>query len=465
MAYKSFLMTAALTTAFWSSWFSPFSSLTLKAAQIPESSATIIAGSEPSDVELRLEEQRLLAEFYQFINSPDVQSSINTQSQREQRIDAKEIFSLQDNLRQRESRTVLFYPLILDDRLELILLTPDRPPLRYTVNVSRAELNQTIVQFRQALQDPSQDAVAPAQQLYQWLIQPIAADLTTAQAETILYSSDGALHYVPLAALHDGQQWLIERFSINNITSASLTDFNAARPSNRRILAAAFTEGDRSVETGDQTILLRGYPFAEQEVEHIKTLFPDTEILLNQAFTPSTFQSQIGNYDTLHLATPIVLPPGNPGDAFILAGNGEPISLNFIKNWNLSHVNLVVLSTCPTALGSAALGESANGSELFYLPYLLQSAGAKAVITALWDVDDAGTQVLMGQFYAALHQNKPVTVALREAQVALIQGTTAPEIQSKGADAVVEIVPPSNQPQQLSHPYYWAPFLVIGNGF
>ncbi len=463
MSYRSFFLTAILTTALWSGGLNAFSSLALKAAQPPKSPTNLLVGSEPSDLEGASEQQ--LAEFYQFINSPDIQHRIRAQSQGEQSVDIREILSLQETLRQLESRAVLFYPLILDDRLELILLTPDRAPLRRTVNVSRAELNQAILQFRQALQDPSQDAVAPAQQLYQWLIQPIAADLTAAQAETILYSPDGALRYIPLAALHDGQQWLIERFNINSITSASLTDFNAVRPSNRRILAAAFTDGDRSVEMGDQTILLRGYPFAEQEVEHIKTLFPETEILLNQAFTPSAFQSQIGNYDTLHLATPIVLSPDHLNDAFILAGNGESIPLNSVKNWNLSHVNLVVLSTCPTVFGSESLGESANGNELFHLSYMLQTAGAKAVITALWDVDDAGTQVLMGQFYAALHQNKPVTVALREAQVALIQGTTSPEIQSKGADAVVEIGPLPNQPRQLSHPYYWAPFLVIGNGF
>ena len=105
---------------------------------------------------------------------------------------------------------VLFYPLILEDRLELVVVAPNTQPIRRTVEgVGQQQLNQVIAEFRQALDSPTGDALPPAQQLYRWLIEPLEADLAAAGIETIIYAPDGALRYIPLAALHDGDQWLI----------------------------------------------------------------------------------------------------------------------------------------------------------------------------------------------------------------------------------------------------------------
>ncbi|WP_041237769.1 CHAT domain-containing protein [Gloeothece citriformis] len=97
----------------------------------------------------------------------------------------------------------LIYPLILDDRLEIILTTPNSPPVRRTVKVSKKELNDTILNFRQALQNPTLDAKEPAQKLYEWLIKPLENVLKTADAKTIIYAPDGQLRYIPLAALYE----------------------------------------------------------------------------------------------------------------------------------------------------------------------------------------------------------------------------------------------------------------------
>jgi CHAT domain-containing protein len=155
--------------------------------------------------------------------------------------------SLQDNLRSLEQPAVLLYPLILEDRLELVLITPNAPPIRRTVTVTRQELTLAIATFRSAL-SPTRNPTEEAQQLYQWLIQPIEADLQQAGAETILYAADGQLRYIPLAALHDGNQWLIQRFRINHITAASLTDFSAVPPSQVSVLAAAFSDPQRNYQ-------------------------------------------------------------------------------------------------------------------------------------------------------------------------------------------------------------------------
>ncbi|HHP7245229.1 MAG TPA: CHAT domain-containing protein, partial [Elainellaceae cyanobacterium] len=105
-------------------------------------------------------------------------------------------FGIQDNLRALEQNAVLLYPLILDDRIELVLVTPNSPPARYPINVSRSDLNAAIVEFRQALETPTSNPEAIAQQLYTWLIQPLASDLDAINAETIIYAPDGVLRYV-----------------------------------------------------------------------------------------------------------------------------------------------------------------------------------------------------------------------------------------------------------------------------
>ncbi|NES22723.1 MAG: tetratricopeptide repeat protein, partial [Symploca sp. SIO3E6] len=186
-----------------------------------------------SQEELRLAElvkaqETIIADFNNFIESEEVLALVDqltSQTRKPDLVDDLEDFlSIQDNLKNLQQNAVLLYPLILEDRLELILTTPDSPPIRRTVEVTKKELSQTILAFRQALQNSTSDAKTPAQQLYNWLIKPLENDLKAVEAETLIYAPDGQLRYIPLAALHDGEQWLVQRYRINNITAASLTD-------------------------------------------------------------------------------------------------------------------------------------------------------------------------------------------------------------------------------------------------
>nr|WP_324616244.1 CHAT domain-containing protein [Lusitaniella coriacea] len=146
----------------------------------------------------------------------------------------------------------------------------------------------------------------------------------------------------------------------------------------------------------------------------------------------------------------------------MLFGDGKIATLREIQNWSLTNVDLVVLSACQTGLG----GKFENGEEILGLGYQFQRAGARAAMASLWSVDDGGTQALMNGFYGAL-QGSGMTKAeaLRQAQIALITGDYSAVGGERGIVAVRsrDGIEPEVE-EGLSHPYYWAAFILIGNG-
>ncbi|MEM9218815.1 MAG: CHAT domain-containing protein [Cyanobacteria bacterium P01_F01_bin.150] len=402
-------------------------------------------------------EQDLVASFDDFLDQPEV---LDTQQQlsrtaRRQNLDLEQLTALQDNL-QSLPNTVLLYPLILEDRLELVLVTPYSPPIRRTVYVGRNELNQAIVDYRQlfAPATPQHRHIEAAQQLYDWLIRPIEEDLTTAQAQTILFAPDSGLRYAPMAALHDGDQWLVERFQSASITAASLMDFDSPPRSDLRVLAAAFSDGDRryDVQVGQRQFHFEGLPYAGLEVDLIAEEIPQTTQVMNQDFSRTNLVPQMDDHTVVHLATHAEFVSGTPEESFILFGNGDRVTLRDMATWTLRNVDLMVLSACQTALG----GQLGNGEEILGFGYQVQRTGARAAIASLWSVDDGGTQALMNAFYTALKNGAPTkAAALQQAQLALLQGEIAqfsPVVDQLATNA-----------DTYAHPYYWAPFILIGN--
>ncbi|MFH7245085.1 MAG: tetratricopeptide repeat protein, partial [Spirulina sp.] len=416
--------------------------------------------------ELRQLQQDARLAFEQFFTSPEIQAIVAQlrTTTGAANLELGELNALQDNLKALSQNTVALYPLILEDRLELVVVTANAPPVSRTVDVGREELNRAIAEFRSALGSPRRDAVAPAQQLYDWLIRPIEADLAQANAEVVLYAPDGQLRYIPLAALHDGESWLVQRLQVNNIVAASLTDLsNQPFAGGLSVLAAAFTEGRYDIPTSTRTLSFGGLTYAGREVENIARLVPGTDQRLNKAFDQSLVLD-MNDFNVVHLATHASFNPGPPSDSFILFGDGSHATLDQVRRWNFPNVDLVVLSACETAVGDVPLG---NGAEILGLGYLMKQAGADAAIASLWIVSDGGTQMLMDAFYANLSQGLSKTEALQQAQIALIEG----DFTASGVDlrASVEIIStqtglPLGVANSLSHPCYWAPFILIGNG-
>jgi filamentous hemagglutinin family protein len=396
-------------------------------------------------------------EFKQFINNPNVAELAKAVSE-------ASLKKLQSELHGLDRNAVLLYPLIQDDRLELILVTPDAEPIRRTARVSRTELEGEIKRFRNALEtvyDPSLDAKVSGQKLYNWLIKPIEDELDRVGAKTILYAPYAQLRYVPLSALYDGKEWLVQKYRINNITAASLHDFSLQPQAHQSILAGAVTRGV-SFKIGDRPFSFAGLPFARREVETLTQIIPDSTQLFDNDFSPESTRRQLRSHTLIHLATHAVFMPGKPEDSFILFGNGARLTLAGVRDWSLKNVDLLVLSACETAMGEV-LG---SGEEILGFGYLMQQGGARAAIASLWSVDDGGTQALMDIFYTMLKRpNMTKAEALRQAQIALITGNYG-ALGSEGNRLARSINNrlPVTVTEYLDHPYYWAPFIMIGNG-
>ncbi|MGB3308733.1 MAG: CHAT domain-containing protein [Nodosilinea sp.] len=360
---------------------------------------------------------------------------------------------------------VILAPQVYGDRLELSLTTNDGAPQRYTIPVGEAELRQPILDFRQALTNPRTDPQPAAQQLYQWLIEPIQAELAAVGAETILYVPDGILHYVPLAALHTGDQWLAERYAVNTFTDAAMDVASRSDRQPPRILAAAHTAGQFEIALGDERPLqLQGFPFAKDEVEAIAARFPNTTVLLDEAFSPEALLPELENHTVVHLAANTWVFPDRPEESFLLFGNGDRRSFRDLQQWLLEQVDLLVLSACETGVRDTL----DDGQAVITFSNLMHDAGAAAVVAPLWQVDDFGTKVLMEAFYAAITEGTSYAAALNQAQRSLIATQASPATRQLKATISVEEggeTAPSTRQGDLSHPYYWAPFVLTGSGF
>jgi CHAT domain-containing protein/tetratricopeptide (TPR) repeat protein len=425
--------------------------------------------------QLDTQETELVKAFTKFIDSDEVKALLKKLeaiafNQQDLLGRLSEFNALQDNLRNLQQEAVLLYPLILENRLELVLVTPYSPPIRRPVKVTRKELNQTIAEFRSALENPRTDATKHAQKLYDWLIKPIEKDLETANTKTIIYAPDGQLRYIPLSALHDGKQWLVEHYRVNNITAVSLTDLNTKPQRELSVLAGAYTNAGKkhNFAIGDEQFNFAGLPYAEMEVSKLAETISETTQLRDEGFSFKATKPKMDDYAIVHFATHAAFLKGQPEKSFILFGNGDRISLTDIKEGafgSLKKVDLFVLSACETGVG----GNFGTGAEILGFGYLMQTTGARAAIASLWKVNDSGTQALMNTFYATLANNAITKAeALRQAQIALITGNYKTVAGSRGQMVAIEQRIrqglPNDVANNLSHPYYWASFILIGNG-
>jgi CHAT domain-containing protein len=362
-------------------------------------------------------------------NSPDINNQLANQIQQ---LPKTEINKVPDYLNQIPRGTVLLYPFILGDRLEIILFAPNNLPIRRTTKISKDQLETLISDFRAGLLDAgSEDFREPSIQLYNLLIKPIEAELVQFQAKTILYAPDGQLRYIPITALYDGKQWLAEKYQISNLIAYTLSDFTPQPKNAPNILAGAF-----GGKAGDRKFGQTALPATVREVQAIANSFQHSVTLIEEQFSRKASESKFKNHNILHLATHAEFNSGAPDNSFIIFGNGDKIRLNEITDWQIPNIDLIILSACQTGVGK--LG---SGVEILGFGYQVQKAGAKQAIASLWSVNDEGTQALMESFYDELKKGDvSSTEALHRAQVALIKS------------------------KKYNHPNYWSAFFAIGNG-
>lgn len=334
---------------------------------------------------------------------------------------------------EQDQTAAVVYPIILRNRLEVILKLPQQPLRYHSIKISQAEFETTLEQLQQQLIEPDTftEVQALSHKVYEWLVKPQVTTLKANNIKTLVFVLDGALRNIPMAALYDApnQQYLIEQYSIALAPGLQLID---PQPLQQRRLEA-LTAGLSEPRYG-----FAGLSYVEREIEQIQSEV-SSRVLLNQDFTSQALQNQVNalSFPVVHLATHGQFS-SDIEQTFILAWD-KPISVHELSDLlrtrsqnSSSAIELLVLSACETATGDerAALG----------IAGVAVRAGARSTLASLWSVDDQSTALLMSQFYAQLASNQVnKATALRQAQLSLLENPN------------------------YAHPMYWSAYVLVGN--
>ena len=331
------------------------------------------------------------------------------------------------SLDQIAGQTAVIYPIILADRLELLVTLPTGIR-QFSVAVDQKSLINQVRRFRKKIETPASRFRRSALKLYDWVIRPLEAELEDQNINTLIFVPDGALRTIPMSALFDGEQFLIEKYAIATTPGLNLTDPRPLARKKPNLLVSGLTDGVQGFSP---------LPNVDLELEAVAKIFSST-IFKNQQFSEANLQDAltVTPYSIVHIASHGQFD-SDPKKTFILTYNGK-LSMDKLENlMGLSKfrdqpVELLTLSACQTAVGDdrAALG----------LAGVAVKAGARSALASLWFINDAATSILVADFYKQLQ-----TTSLSKAQA--LQAAQV-NLQKK---------------EQYSHPAYWAPFLLIGN--
>ncbi|NJL22391.1 MAG: CHAT domain-containing protein [Leptolyngbyaceae cyanobacterium SM1_3_5] len=339
-------------------------------------------------------------------------------------------FQLDRVVDQADRPSAIFYTIGLGDRLEVVLKLPQQNLIHYTASVSQTELETTVDALLAELKRPfaARPAQDLAQQIYRWLIAPAESALADRSIETLVFVLDGALRNLPMAALYDGQHYLVERYSIALAPGLQLLDPKPLQ-GELRALVAGLSEARENFPP---------LSFVQTEVDRIQTDI-SSSVLFNESFTRANLRDRLERNPVaiVHIATHGQFS-SNAEETFILAWD-SPIRVNELSQIlatrsldNRDPIELLVLSACRTAVGDrrAALG----------LAGVAVRAGARSTIASLWSLDDDSGAVLMSEFYKELAQNPSSKAeALRHAQQTLLANP------------------------RYAAPRFWAPYVLLGN--
>ncbi|PSB53097.1 hypothetical protein C7B67_04355 [filamentous cyanobacterium Phorm 6] len=324
----------------------------------------------------------------------------------------------------------VIYPIILSDRLEVILSIPGKPLRRYATKKSQAELETAFRQAKNVIRPAAfpRDRLPPVQLVYDWLIRPAEADLTASGIKTLVFVLDGYLRNLPMAVLHDGEKFLVEKY---NIALAPGLQLLAPKPLSQvklKVFTAALSEARQGFSA---------LPGVTQEVQQIAAQMPASG-LLNQDFVSGRLHDRLKalSYPIVHLATHGQFS-SNAADTFIVTWDEKVNVKEFDRllrvrtGENQQPIELLVLSACETASGDSRAALGLAGAAI--------RSGARSTAATLWQVNDESTAIFMTEFYRQLANAKSKAEALRNAQLTLLQN------------------------REYQNPYFWAPFVLVGN--
>jgi CHAT domain-containing protein len=325
-------------------------------------------------------------------------------------------------------KSVIIYPVMFRDRLELLVSFSGRLK-RFTQPVTADIMTEEVNQLRRKMEKRTTREFLPhAQKVYDWVIRPLEKDLGAVKPDTIVVVPDGPLRTIPPAALHDGRQFLVERFAVAIAPSLNLADPRPVRQERARVLALGISEPVQGFPS---------LPYVPDELGAIRGLY-DGNFLLNRDFTSTSLEQELKRapYSIVHIASHGHFG-SDGGDTFVLTFDdrltmsrlGQDIGLFRFRE---DPLDLLTLSACETAAGDnrAALG----------LAGIAVRAGARCAVATLWHVNDPASFELIAEFYRQLRNPASTrAAALRAAQLRILGNP------------------------RYDHPGYWAPFLMINN--
>jgi CHAT domain-containing protein len=337
--------------------------------------------------------------------------------------------------------TAVLYPIILENRIELLLSLPSKKIEQFSQAVTKTQIKETVTRLRTELKTNwlESDYLKDAQQLYQWLIEPIVSTLEKEQVTTLVVVPEHYLRTIPLSVLYDNekQEFLVQQYALAITTGVTLTAPNANTLANKNI--PVLSSGLTQVIPGIKAQRFKALRLAETELEEIQAYYPNQKSLTGTNFTIENLYQNLKNAPSqlLHISSHAQFTSDSKR-AFIVTYN-DFLTLdkleNIIKTSKYRKDNpleLLTLNACETATGDerAALGLSG----------IALKAGARSAVATLWPVyDDAATNFTL-EFYKHLKSGLSKAQALQKVQK-------------------IFLTPQS----KYKHPHYWAAFILIGN--
>ncbi|MBW4616264.1 MAG: CHAT domain-containing protein [Desmonostoc vinosum HA7617-LM4] len=347
-----------------------------------------------------------------------------------------------------EKDTAFISSIILKDKTGILLTLPNQEKYLKWINQNQEVFRDKIDKFRQSIiagQETFTYDTTQAETLYELIISPFEKYLNAQQIKILVFIQDSFLRNVPMAALYDKKQnkYLIQKYAIATTPSLQLTSTKKLKIQSSPALILAVSQ---SAKVDDK--LFDSLTSVPLEIETIQKQFSDSKKLVDLDFTAKNLEKEVKNrvYPIIHIATHAQFETV-PEDTFLVTGDNNKLTINQLENLlrqagNGSNlVELLALTACETAVGDdrATLG----------LAGVALQAGTRSAMASLWSVGDESTADLVTEFYSRL-RNSDMTKAqaLQAAQLKLINAKNIAEIND-----------------QYDHPYYWAPFIIIGNWF
>jgi CHAT domain-containing protein len=388
------------------------------------------------------------------------------------------IEALRASLRSAGPDVVLVSTYLLPNRYRAIVTTGrtmvDRKVEYADQKLSQSIINRKISEFQRALQNPRVDPRPLGKELYDIFVKPLELDLDGAKAKTILWSLDGTLRYIPMAALSpDGKTYLAEKYQNVIVTLARQTNLFAKPAADEwRALGAGVSKPHEGFSALPSVINELNSIVRENGTTGVL----DGKKLVDESFDLNSLRATLPQttddgkpFNVVHLATHFKLG-SNDQESALLLGDGKRLSLfeiNKDEELDFKDVELLALSACETGVSE----DDGSGREVESLGMLAQKKGAKAVLATLWKIADEGTSMFMSEFYRLKKADPKLSKAeaIRLTQKEMIDGKIKASGQTGGCRA--EDFGSAGKTNQFkcdpnapfSHPYFWSPFVLIGN--